>query len=156
MFFARKNIIIAVSAVLLLAAIGTACWQLAYARPRRLLARAESLMQARPDSALRTLQQLRRPQWLMGENEALYALLMTQACYKNGLPVANDSLIRIATRHYATAADPLRYAWSLFSRHGRPQRRVAPVPTGGASGGAGEKSPAFVPALPSLGASDER
>ena len=114
MFFARKNIIIAVSAVLLLAAIGTACWQLAYARPRRLLARAESLMQARPDSALRTLQQLRRPQWLMGENEALYALLMTQACYKNGLPVANDSLIRIATRHYATAADPLRYAWSLF------------------------------------------
>ena len=114
MFFARKNIIIAVSAVLLLAAIGTACWQLAYVRPRRLLARAESLMQARPDSALHTLQQLRRPQWLMGENEALYALLMTQACYKNGLPVENDSLVRIATRHYATAADPLRYAWSLF------------------------------------------
>ena len=50
----------------------------------------------------------------MGENEALYALLMTQACYKNGLPVENDSLVRIATRHYATAADPLRYAWSLF------------------------------------------
>ena len=114
MFFARRNIIIAISAVLLLAGMGIACWQFAYVRPHRLLLRAEVLMQARPDSALHTLQQLRRPQWLMGENEALYALLMTQACYKNGLPVENDSLIRIATRHYATASDPLRYAWSLF------------------------------------------
>ena len=114
MFFARRNIIIAISAVLLLAVAGIVCWQFAYVRPHRLLLRAEMLMQARPDSALHTLQQLRRPQWLMGENEALYALLMTQACYKNGLPVENDSLIRIATRHYATAADPLRYAWSLF------------------------------------------
>ena len=104
---------VAVSAVLL-AAAGMACWQLAYVRPHRLLLRAESLMQSRSDSALHMLQQIRRPQWLMGENEALYALLMTQACYKNGLPVENDSLIRIATRHYATAGDPLRYAWSLF------------------------------------------
>ena len=50
----KNNKWVAVSAVLLLAAIGTACWQLAYVRPRRLLARAESLMQARPDSALHT------------------------------------------------------------------------------------------------------
>ena len=114
MFFTRKAILVAVSAVLLLAATGVACWQFAYERPRRLLMRAETLMQARPDSALQTLQRLRRPQWLIGENEALYALLMTQACYKNGLPVANDSLIRIASRHYATANDPLHYAWSLF------------------------------------------
>ena len=113
MFFTKKNMMVAVSAVLL-AAAGMACWQLAYVRPHRLLLRAESLMQSRSDSALHTLQQIRRPQWLMGENEALYALLMTQACYKNGLPVENDSLIRIATRHYATAGDPLRHAWSLF------------------------------------------
>ena len=114
MHFTQKHIKIAISTVALLAAIGTACWQLAHVRPRRQLLCAESLMQSRPDSALQALRQLRRPQRLMGENEALYALLMTQACYKNGLPVENDSLIRIATRHYATAGDPLRYAWSLF------------------------------------------
>ncbi len=114
MSFPKRNIIIALSAVMLLAAIGIACRQFAYVRPHRRLLRAESLMQSRPDSALQVLRQLWRPQWLMGENEALYALLMTQACYKNGLPVENDSLIRIATRHYATAGDPLRHAWSLF------------------------------------------
>ena len=109
-----RHIIAAISAVALLAVAGIACWQFAYVRPHRLLLRAETLMQDRPDSALQVLQQMRRPQWLMGENEALYALLMTQSCYKNGISVANDSLIRIATRHYATAGDPLRYAWSLF------------------------------------------
>lgn len=50
------------------------------------------------DSALHILQKFNNPQHLYGENAALYALLMTQAQYKNYIPVENDSLIHIAVR----------------------------------------------------------
>lgn len=39
---------------------------------------------------------------LKGEGRARYALLRTQADYKNYVPLASDSLIRIATNHYGT------------------------------------------------------
>ena len=46
---------------------------------------------------------------LQGEGRARYALLRTQADYKNYVPLTSDSLIRIATNHYGTKT-PSEYA----------------------------------------------
>ncbi len=63
------------------------------------LRQAASVMQERPDSALRLLQSLDRHR-LRGEREARYALLYTMAQNKCGLDVSRDSLLRIAYEFY--------------------------------------------------------
>ena len=79
-----------------------------------LLASADAVMHTRPDSALRFLQQVPHPEKLKGEQQALYALLSTQASYKNGIPVESDSLISIACDYYSASPDSMRKAWSCF------------------------------------------
>lgn len=79
-----------------------------------LLASADAVMHTYPDSALRLLKQVSHPEQLSGEQQALYALLSTQAAYKNGIPVENDSLISIACNYYASSSDSIRKAWSCF------------------------------------------
>ncbi len=79
-----------------------------------LLASADAVMHTRPDSALRFLQQVPHPEKLQGEQQALYALLSTQASYKNGIPVESDSLISIACDYYSASPDSMRKAWSCF------------------------------------------
>ena len=48
------------------------------------------------------------------QRQALYALLLTQARYKNYIPVTNDSLIRIAENYYQQYPDSLHKAWTFF------------------------------------------
>ncbi len=69
-----------------------------------------------PDSVLAVLTATDMPRW--GEARALYALLTVQAQDKKGLKVANDSLIRVATRYYDHRGLPLRRL-QAFYYHGR-------------------------------------
>ena len=69
------------------------------------LVAADSLMAVRPDSALAILQGI-APESLRGKaNNAYYALLLTQAQYKNYVPITSDSLIDVAVRYYDNAGD---------------------------------------------------
>ena len=74
---------------------------------------AEQLMNDRPDSALQILEKMKVSN-LGGENRALYALLMTQAQFKNRKPVESDSLIKVAYEYYVPGDDSLRKAQTYF------------------------------------------
>ena len=69
-----------------------------------------------PDSVLAVLTATDMPCW--GEARALYALLTVQAQDKNYIDVADDSLIRVATRYYDRKGLPLRRL-QAFYYHGR-------------------------------------
>lgn len=110
----KKRILISCITFLLLLAGGIGWWQYKVHNTRKLLLTADRLMIEHPDSALHLLRQIKIPERITNENQALYALLMTQAQYKNYLPIENDSLIRIAVDYYANEKDSLRKAWSCF------------------------------------------
>ena len=82
----------------------------------RELEHLEARMNDAPDSVLAVLTATDMPRW--GERRALYALLTVQAQDKNGLDVADDSLIRVATRYYGHRGLPLRRL-QAFYYHGR-------------------------------------
>ena len=82
----------------------------------RQLEQLEARMNDAPDSVLTVLTAADMPRW--GERRALYALLTVQAQDKNGLDVADDSLIRVATRYYDRKGLPLRRL-QAFYYHGR-------------------------------------
>ena len=83
-----------------------------------LLARADSLMEVRPDSALTLLNHITDSKYLSSSAHALYALLMSQALDKNNIEVQSDSLIRIATAYYHGKKEfsHAGYAWFYLSR----------------------------------------
>lgn len=68
-------------------------------------ARAEALMESRPDSALRILEKHSLHDYTNPEAQAQYALLLTQAKDKNYITHTSDSLIRIAVRYYDSGGD---------------------------------------------------
>ena len=82
----------------------------------RQLQELEARMNDAPDSVLRVLTAADMPRW--GEARALYALLTVQAQDKNYIDVADDSLIRVATRYYDRKGQPLRRL-QAFYYHGR-------------------------------------
>ena len=57
---------------------------------------ADSLMQSHPDSSLQLLEAIPAPQKMGKTDRAWYALLLTQAKYKNYVSLENDSLIQVA------------------------------------------------------------
>jgi len=69
-----------------------------------------------PDSVLTVLTAADMPRW--GERRALYALLTVQAQDKSYIDVADDSLIRVATRYYEHKGEPLRRLQAYYY-HGR-------------------------------------
>jgi len=75
---------------------------------------ADSLMQPCPDSALQLLEEISAPQEMGKANRAWYALLLTQARYKNYVPLEDDSLIRTAVDYYENGRDKERLAKSYF------------------------------------------
>ena len=77
------------------------------------LRRAEALMESDAKAASAVLDSI-RPTALRGEARARYALLRTQADYKNYVPLTSDSLILIATRHYSTRRKTLPAALSQY------------------------------------------
>ena len=75
---------------------------------------ADSLMESRPDSALRILESINRDSITSDATKARYALLMSQALDKNYIDVTSDSLIATATRYYADRPDSPEFMKSLF------------------------------------------
>lgn len=67
-----------------------------------MLDQAESVMQERPVEALSVLRTIDATQLHARSQEARYAMLYTQAQYKNYIDTSNDSLIRIAYDYYVT------------------------------------------------------
>ena len=82
------------------------------AAPLPELERAEAVMFDHPDSALRILQRMPKP--TDKEQHALWCLLMTQARYKQYLPIPSDSLIRIAYDYYKPTDDARRKAMAAL------------------------------------------
>lgn len=86
-----------------------------------LLLCADSLMEARPDSALFILESISSPQKLPRADRALYALLLTQAKYKNYIVLEDDSLIKTAVEYYGDRKKSLyaakaHYYWGATYR----------------------------------------
>ena len=82
----------------------------------RQLEQLEARVNDAPDSVLTVLTATDMPRW--GERRALYALLTVQAQDKSYIDVADDSLIRVATRYYDRKGLPLRRL-QAFYYHGR-------------------------------------
>ena len=80
------------------------------------LEQLEARVNDAPDSVLAVLTLADMPRW--GEARALYALLTVQAQDKSYIDVADDSLIRVATRYYDHRGTPLRRL-QAFYYHGR-------------------------------------
>lgn len=75
---------------------------------------ADSLMQLHPDSALHLIEGIASPQVMNKADRALYALLLTQARYKNYILLENDSLIRVAVDYYEDSNQKELLARSYF------------------------------------------
>lgn len=75
-----------------------------------ILKEAESLMYTYPDSALQLLKAIQQPKQLTGQEQADYALLLTQARSRCRIIAASDSLIRISTDYYQDSNDNARKA----------------------------------------------
>ena len=82
------------------------------AAPLPELEQAEAVMFDRPDSALHILQRMPKP--ADKEQHALWCLLVTQATYKQMLPITSDSLIRIAYDYYKSTDDAQRKAMAAL------------------------------------------
>ena len=78
----------------------------------RELEHLEARMNDAPDSVLAVLTATDMPRW--GERRALYALLTVQAQDKSYIDVADDSLIRVATRYYDRKGLPLRRLQAFY------------------------------------------
>ncbi|MBO5085282.1 MAG: hypothetical protein J6C15_06615 [Bacteroidaceae bacterium] len=96
--------------------LATLCMGCGNTLSMRELERLEACVNDAPDSVLTVLTAADMPRW--GEARALYALLTVQAQDKSGLDVADDSLIRVATRYYDRKGLPLRRL-QAFYYHGR-------------------------------------
>lgn len=77
------------------------------------LAKAEAIMYEYPDSALHILQEIQPDIPSDNEQNATWALLMTQAQYKNSIQ-QSDSLINIAYNYFINKDDAQRKALALF------------------------------------------
>jgi len=78
------------------------------------LRQADTLMRLHADSAWMLLHRIEHPERLQGGGRALYALLYTQAQYKNKAYPKNDSLIGIAADYYSTQGDAAHRARAFF------------------------------------------
>lgn len=108
----KKILFIIITSILIIAAI-------LFIRPSKSLDKnlvlSEELMSDRPDSALQILEKL-KPENFSGENRAMYALLITQAQFKNYKPIESDSLFKIAYDYFISGKDSLRKAQIYFYR----------------------------------------
>lgn len=75
---------------------------------------ADSLMQSHPDSSLQLLEAIPAPQEMGKTDRAWYALLLTQAKYKNYVSLENDSLIQVAVDYFEKNSDREQLAKSYF------------------------------------------
>lgn len=78
------------------------------------LAKADAIMEEHPDSALLILDDYRLGPDASAADSAYYALLLTQARYKNFIDETDDSLISVATNYYTKHSDDELASRSLF------------------------------------------
>lgn len=78
------------------------------------LVKAEHIMYEHPDSALHILQEMQMPTSSDKLQNATWALLMTQAKYKNYLEQPSDSLINVAYDYFMQQEDAQRRAMVLY------------------------------------------
>ncbi len=78
------------------------------------LAESEHLMKNAPDSAFTLLKRIPRNTLRTREQQALFALLYSQALDKNYIDVTNDSLISIAVDYYNTHPEPYRLMLAYY------------------------------------------
>ena len=83
---------------------------------RDALRRADSLIYARPDSAVAMLEAIKTDN-ATDELRARHALLLTKARYKNYVNETDDSLISIATDYYGGRGDSLEMQSLFFKGH---------------------------------------
>lgn len=110
----RKVIYIIVGALALAAVVLAGLYWRQNVRLGHTLDRAERLMDDSSAHALSLLEDIDGTARMSGSHHARYALLLTQARYKNNIVPRNDSLISIAVDYYSTSSDSLRKAWSCF------------------------------------------
>lgn len=110
----NKTLIIIVIIAATAAALSLGIYQKRTHQINASLLQIEQLMYERPDSAWKILQHMPSISQLRKEEQALHALLFTQAQYKNYIPVKSDSLLQIAEAYYRTSSDSLHKAWTLF------------------------------------------
>lgn len=110
----NKTLIIIVIITATAAALSLGIYQKRTHQINASLLQIEQLMYERPDSAWKILQHMPPISQVRKEEQALHALLFTQAQYKNHIPVKSDSLLRIAEAYYRTSSDSLHKAWTLF------------------------------------------
>ena len=110
----NKTLIIIVIITATAAALSLGIYQKRTHQINASLLQIEQLMYERPDSAWKILQHMPPISQVRKEEQALHALLFTQAQYKNYIPVKSDSLLRIAEAYYRTSSDSLHKAWTLF------------------------------------------
>ena len=110
----NKTLIIIVIIAATAAALSLGIYQKRTHQINASLLQIEQLMYERPDSAWKILQHMPPILQLRKEEQALHALLFTQAQYKNYIPVKSDSLLQIAEAYYRTSNDSLHKAWTLF------------------------------------------
>lgn len=96
----NKTLIIIVIIAATAAALSLGIYQKRTHQINASLLQIEQLMYERPDSAWKILQHMPSISQLRKEEQALHALLFTQAQYKNYIPVKSDSLLRIAEAYY--------------------------------------------------------
>ncbi len=82
----------------------------------QMLKRADGMMNSNCDSALTLLSQIDCSELYSNSSRAYYALLLTEARYKNFIPLGNDSLISIATEYYSRNNDSHLYGRALMYR----------------------------------------
>ncbi|MCH4156422.1 MAG: hypothetical protein LKF31_08970, partial [Muribaculaceae bacterium] len=103
----KKTVFLFIAALLLL----TCCTRGRYSA--RLVA-ADSLMNAHPDSAYAILKSISSDTLPSKADRAYYALLFTQAMYKNYDTIRSDSLINIAVNFFSDNHDREKYTRSLI------------------------------------------
>ncbi|MDE5639235.1 MAG: hypothetical protein K2I47_05510 [Odoribacter sp.] len=104
-----KNIISFVILLLVLAGCFTP-----HSQPKEALTQAENMMQEKPDSALSILKHIPSGDLKTGEQQALFAVLYSQALDKNYIDETNDSLIGIAVEYYNAHPEPYRLMLAYY------------------------------------------
>ncbi len=104
-----KNIISFVILLLVLAGCFTP-----HSQSKEALTQAENMIQEKPDSALSILKHIPSGDLKSGEQQALFALLYSQALDKNYIDETNDSLIGIAVEYYNAHPEPYRLMLAYY------------------------------------------
>lgn len=98
----------------------------------RILNQAEEIVALNPDSALVLLGRLRNPdKKLSARNFARYARMHTEACWRKGVDLRNDTLIDVALDYYRVhtddsiaASDAFYYAGKIAHRRQLPEEAI--------------------------------